>query len=247
MIRNLKVFGLALTTAFAICAVAASIAPAQQGAFTSDGPSTMTAFDTEGESPTTLTAFGVKISCPGSTYTGHKYNVTPHVLIPNNVTTATVTPHFKQGNHNCRATPGNFPITIHMNGCDFVIHLGVTTSGGDTYGVSFDIVCPEGQEITLTIFTTTTTHTENKPFCVLHLPSQTGLQGAHLTDTTNGYVDATGTVEGLHVSRTNATGAADTHTLLCPNGTTTTAKFDVDVTTQGLNEAGGSTAISISE
>jgi hypothetical protein len=205
MNRNLKLLGLALTAALALSAVAATTASAQKGMFTSDGPSTMTSAETAGGSENFLSALGMKIECPGSTYTGHKYNVTPHELIPNNVTTATVTPHFKQTNHNCRSG-GTFPVTIHMNGCDFVIHLGETTPAGNkegTYGVTFDIICPAGQEITLTIYTTTALHTENKPFCVLHLKEQLGLKGAHLTDTGNGFVDATGSIEGLHVTRTN--------------------------------------------
>jgi hypothetical protein len=244
VIRNLKTLGLALVAALALSSVAVSAASAQ--AFTSDGPSTMTSTETGGAGANTLTAFGLGIECPGSTYTGHKYNVTPHELIPNNVTTATVTPHFKQANHNCRATPGNFPITIDMNGCDFVIHLGETTPAGNkesTYGVTFDIICPASKEITLTIFTTTALHTENKPFCALHIKEQFGLKGAHLRDTGNGHVDATGTVEGLHINKTNL----GTDVLLCPNATTTTGKFDTDLTTQAHNSLGEPTPMSISE
>jgi hypothetical protein len=250
MIGNLKALGLALVAVFALTAVAASAASAQQGKLTSDGPVTLKGTENPGTVNAT-TMFGFTIKCPESTYTGHAYNVTPHTLIPNGATTFTITPHYKQtlGPHaNCRATPGNFPVTIHMNGCDFVVHLGVTTTEPNTYGVTYDIVCPVGQEITKTIWTTDALHTANAaPFCVIHIPPQVGLAGGHIKDTTNGTLDLNGTVEGITATRTNNTGPADTHTLLCPESTTHTAKFDINITVKGTNGVGEPTAIGISE
>jgi hypothetical protein len=252
MIRNLKTLGLALVAVFALSAVAASAASAQQGKFTSDGPVTLTGTE-NAAGPNAFTAFGLKVECPGSTYTGHKYNQTPHVFIPNNnSTTATITPHYKQvaanGDANCRATPGNFPVTVHMNGCDYVIHLGVTTEPPNTYGVLYDIVCPPNQEITLTAWTTDTLHTTgDAPFCVIHIPPQVNLAGGHVRDTTDGTLDLNGTVTGITATRTNNTGAADTHTVLCPEATTHTASLQINVTVKGHNEGGGATSIGISE
>jgi hypothetical protein len=251
MIRNLKTLGLALAAVSALSSVAATAATAQQGEFTSDGPVTMKATENAGTT-NALTAFGLTVKCPETTYTGHKYNVTPHELLPNDVTTATVTPHYKQvaanGDANCRATPGNFPITVHMNGCDYVVHLGATTEKANTYAATLDIVCPAGKEITLTGWTTDHEHTTGlSPFCVLHIPPQTGLTGAHFTDTTNGTVDVSGALESMKATKTNNTGAADTHTVICPETTSTTASFHVNVTTKGLNGEGGSTSVGISE
>jgi hypothetical protein len=274
MIRNFKTLGLALVAVLALSAVAASAASAQQGKLTSDGPVTLTGTENAGTT-NALTAFGLTVKCPGSTYTGHKVlthtettgeptaepPIPPktHELLPNGSTTATITPHYKQvaagGDANCRATPGDFPVTIHMNGCDYVIHLGVTTGVPvtNTYGVTYDIVCPPGKEITLTAWTTDHEHTTSgdpntvKPFCVIHVPSQTNLAGGHVTDTTNGTLDLNGMVEGISLTRTNNTGVADTHTVLCPESTSIVGKFDINATVIGDNGAGGSTSIGISE
>jgi hypothetical protein len=245
MIRNLKALGLALVMVFTLSAVAASAASAQQGFLTSDGPVTLVAEET-GVAANAFTAFGFRSECPGSTGTGHKYNVTPHTPIPSGATTFTLTSHLKQANHNCRVFPGNFPTTADFNGCDYVTHIGETSGGGaGTYRGSTDLVCPEGQEITFTVFTTIAEETNNKPFCILHIKPQTGLTGIHGTDTGNGFIDLTGTLEGIHMSKTNATGIS--HLVLCPNQTTTTGKLDGDGTVKGLNAAGEPTPISLSD
>lgn len=243
MTRNLKTLGVALAAVLAISAVAASAAVAQQGTLTSDGPVTQIATQTGGAGSNALSAFGLSIECPGSTYTGHKYNVTPHAFIPNGAVTATLMPYFKEANHNCRANPGNFPLTIDLNGCDDVVHLGETTGGvAGTYAVTLDFVCSVGQEVAVTMWTTTTDETKpTEPFCVLHIPPQTGLKGLHVTDTGNGHVDFNGTIEGVKSSMVKST-----HAILCPAKETTTGKISLDLTGSGLNSVGGATAISLS-
>jgi hypothetical protein len=183
------------------------------------------------------TMFGAKTECPGSTFTGHKYNETPHRFIPNGATTITLTPHYK----NCAVS--GIPITVDMNGCDYVLHIGQTTGAAGTYGVTTDIVCPVGQEIRMTLFGGATKHAESKPFCKIDIKEQAGLKGLHATNTETGYFDLSGTLEGLHMLRTNIE-----FPILCPNNTTTTeAKYDFDLTVKGLNEAGASTPIALSD
>jgi hypothetical protein len=247
MIRNLKVLGLALVAMLALTAVAASVASAQQGKLTSDGSFTLKGEET-GVEANFLEAFGLKVQCPGSTYTGHKLGSTTE-LITSGSTTGTLTPQYKQANHNCNVTPGNFKATIDMNGCDYVAHLGVTTGGvAGTYGVTFDVVCPNEQtSITVTVWTTSALETSepNNPMCKLHVrgaPFNQGLKGAHATDSGAGDITLTGTVEGINVQKTKTT-----HSLLCPTAESNTGKFGLDVTVKGLNGAGGATNISISE
>jgi hypothetical protein len=247
MTRNLKALGLALMAAFAVGVVTASAASAQQGFLTSTGPVTFTG--TEG----TLGAnkfflFGLEFSCPGSTLTGHKVLTTSdtaagkkHELIPTPATELTVTAHTKV----CNVFPGSFPATVDMNGCDYRVKLGVTTEATptkDTYGVTYDVVCPAGKEITLTIFTTAKKHEEEKPFCKVHFSAQTGLAGSHATDTTNGHVDLDGTIKKIKATKTN--GGEDP--LLCTAQATETAEFVVNVTGTGDNAEGKPTAISLS-
>ena len=223
MIRNLKAQGLALMAVFTLTAMAASTASAQQGTLTSDGPVTLIGTETGEPNDNSISMFGTTIRCPGSTYTAHKYNVTPHTVIPSGATTATITPHY-----NPCEVPGVGTATIDMNGCDFVLHLGETTGGvAGTYGVTADVVCPAGKQIEITIWTSGTPHT-NATFCSIDFPAQTGLKGAHATDTGNGHIDIKGTFEGITATKTLHGGG-----LLCPHQHTAEAKFNIDVTVKG--------------
>lgn len=86
-----------------------------------------------------LAAFGGRVECPGSTYAGHEYNVTPHALVKNGASTVTITPKYL----NCLATALKFPVTITINGCDYVAHLEGTIEGtADAYGGRATLVCP---------------------------------------------------------------------------------------------------------
>ena len=248
--RNLKTLGLALMAVFALGAVVASASSAQ-GKITSDGPFTLTATETGPETANRLVAFGAFVQCPGSTYDGHKYNETHHKFLTSGATTVTLTPTYKQTKTatepNCEG-PFGWRATIHMNGCDYVLHIGETTvSPADTYKVTADIVCPPGKEITVTLWTSEALHTSEptKPFCVLHVPPQNGLTGADATDTTNGDFDVSGEFHSIKLTRTSQ--ASDVSPVLCPNSETTTGKFAIDVTVKADNEAGGSTSISLSD
>lgn len=249
MTRNLKTLGVALVAVFAIGAVVASAASAQ-GKLTSTGNVTLTGTET-GENANRLTAFNAFVECPGSTYTGHKLAETPHKFITSGSTTATLTPKYKEAEDNCRGSL-NTSATIDMNGCDYVIHLGATTGGvNGTYGITFDVVCPAGKQITVTIWLSKAAHTSEPlaPKCILHVPGVAGgvnqnLAGAHATDTGNGTIDLTGTVKGITVTQTR-------NSILCPvkNGNGThdpEAEFHLDVNVTGKNEAGGATSISLS-
>jgi len=246
MTRNLKALGLALFAVFAMSAVAAQAASAANGMLTSDGPVTLTGTETGAAGANRITAFGTFFECPGSTGTGHKYDVTPHEFIPSGSTTFTLTPHIKQtngaGEPNCVGTAGTSG-TTDFQGCDYVVHAGETTGGvAGTYGGSLDVVCPTGKEINWTIWFSKAQHIAepNNPKCVLHVPPQTGITGVHATDTGNGTIDLTGTLEGITATQTR-------NSILCPSGThTATLAVDLDVSVTGHNEAGEPTGISLS-
>jgi hypothetical protein len=241
---NLKTLGLALAAAFALFATVASAASAQtlSKITTSNGlPATLTATETgAGVNRLTLPVpKGAFLECPGSFYTGHAVGTTNGVS--NGATTATITPHYKQtsgfGEPNCKG-PFGIRSTIHMNGCDYVFHIGETIPGGTehTYAVTYDIICPMGNEITVTLWTNETQHTTqpNTAFCTLHIPSQTNLTGGHATDTstTDGHFELTGTVEGLIVNKTES---AIHEGILCANEHITNASTDMDLTVEHKN------------
>jgi hypothetical protein len=238
MIRNLKVLGLALAAVFALSAVAATAASAQNGTLTSTGPVTLTATEDAG-TQNAFTAFGLAVECPGSTYTLHKLNETPHKFIPNDSSTATVTPHYKQP---CIAQPGSFPATVDMNGCDYGLTLGPTTGIANQYSATFHVVCSGTNQITVTVFTNATKHAENKPFCKIHVGTQSGLAGATVKDNGNGTIQLKGPVKNITAQKTN--GGEDP--LLCAAAQTTTAEYHISVTASGKNELGGATSVSLS-
>ena len=243
MIRNLKVLGLALAAVFALSAVGAATASAQ-GKITSTGPFIVTGTETGLAGSNALTAFGLTVECPNSTYSGGLNNTTPHQGLPSGSTTVTITPHYADEPHGCLVTPGNFRLTVDMNGCDYLAHVGATTGGvAGTYGGTIDIVCPTGKEITLTIFTSTSDLTAGKVMCVQHVPPQVGLTGGHVTQTTGGHLGLTGPIKGIKMTET----ASPTHVLLCPKKETTAAEFDIDVTVAGETPLGVATALTLSD
>jgi hypothetical protein len=258
MIRNMKVLGVAMAAILAMSAVVASAASAQ-GKLTAEVGTTevtLKATETGGAGANTLEALGLKLECPGSTYTGHKYTLeseTTHeettglkehnLLIPIPATTITLTPHYKQDNHNCFVVGSLIKFTVDMNGCDYVVHIGGTN--GSNYNGTVDIVCPPNKQITITLWTTTDLHTSqpNSPFCIIHVPPQNGLAGAIGKNTASGHLGLVGPVTGITLTRT----ASATHPALCPHTTTTTGKFQLDVTVTGYNKLGEPKAISLSD
>jgi hypothetical protein len=237
MIRNLKTIGLALVAVLAVSAMTASAASAQKGKLTSDGPVTLHIKENPAPAINALTSFGSETKCPNSSYTGHKYNVTPHGLIASGETTATITPHYNQA----ACTSGTFSSTVDMNGCDYVFHVGNTTGGvAGTYGVTADVVCPVGGHIVVTVWSGETHVAPEFIVCTVTVKPQTGLIGPHLTNQAGGqHVLIKGTFNNVHVTRSGAcTGG--------PTQTTTEGQFHIDATISGTNAAGGATAINIS-
>ncbi|MGC1852035.1 MAG: hypothetical protein WA687_06310 [Solirubrobacterales bacterium] len=249
MIRNLKTLGLALVAVFAFSALAASAASAQnQGTLTSTGPVTLTGNETGTLFANALTGPLGDVTCPGSTYTGHAVLThaqttagTKHGLITVPATTVTITPFYAT---KCQAhIPifGTRPATVTMNGCDYEFHLGVTTGGGETYGVTADLKCPTGKLAEVHIYKTgSVTHPDADSVCTIKFgeTNNQGIAGAHVVNTAGGTLGINGKAENIH---TESTGS------LCGTSTSETADLDVDVTIKGDNSLGEPTAISVTD
>jgi hypothetical protein len=250
MIRNLKVLGLALVALLALGATAASLASAagKQGELTTENGVDVTLFGTETTTAgdkfdNSLTAFGSKVICPGSTYTGHKYNITPHERVPQGATTVTLTPHYNQAA--CRAFEPEREATVEMNGCDYVFHVGETTTSANTYGVTADVVCPAEKKIHVGVWTLGEKHETGNRLCTIEVGPQNGLKGtAHITTTTTPVpddIDVHGTFENIVVTR---------HGLCLLDGKGTTdlkGIFHLDVTVIGKDKAGNQVGITVTD
>lgn len=244
MIRNLKALGLALVAVVALSAFAASTASA--GQLTSDGPVTLDGTQTPIGNPTAnnrLTAFGGNTLCPNATYTGHKVLThaettagKTHELIPSGATKVTIKPDYGS----CTAL--GFPATVDMNGCDYEFEIGTVTN--HVASVNAYVVCPEGKDITLRIYSGAGKHTANEPFCHITIKEKaTAYTGLTATGTTTNPddIDITGTVTGIEATKSSPTGS-----ILCPHETTTTASLDQDITVTGTDGQGNPTGITIS-
>lgn len=245
MIRNLKTLGLALMAVFAMSALAASSASAQTAGHITGSTHefTLLGFESGAVAENSLTAFGNQTRCPGSTYTGHKVMthaettaVPPktHQPITSGETTVTLTPHYNQENCVSITPESTLSSTVDMNGCDYVLHSGVTTGEvAGTYGVTADVVCPTGQHILVTAFSS-----ESHAFrlCTVTVGPQTGLSGAHLTNEAGGIVRLKGSFTGIKATRSGLCGAA----------TTETAVFHVNAEVEGDNK-GSPVSVSISD
>ncbi len=234
MTRNLKALGLAFFAMFALGAVAASAALATP-VLTSDGPVTLDGVETGTPGvDNSLTFEGHVVKCPGSTYTGHEYNVTPHEFIEPPVSTVTINPQYNQSE--CAAD--EFSATVVTEGCDYVFHTGEKISEG-TYSVTADVVCETGKAIYVEAFAG-----ESHGFrvCTDKVPAQTGIEGtAHLTNTPESGgvpddIDLAGTFEGITVHQSG----------LCGTASGATGVLHVDLTITGTNESGGATGVTIS-
>jgi hypothetical protein len=235
MTRNLKALGLALVAVFAMGAVIASAAQAQQGTLTSTGPVTLRGVNEAGQ-VNALTAFGSEVKCPNALYTGHKYLETPHKFLTNGATTVTITPHYGTG---CTG-PLGVPATVDMNGCDYDFHILETTGGGDTYGIRAFITCPKDVHISITFFSSKANHEANKPFChTVITENPLGYLGLHVTDLTTGHLTVSGTIENITAHKVDGG-------FFCPEETDTKAKLDLSINVEGRNEAGATTKISLS-
>jgi len=249
MTRYLKALGLAMMAAFAFSAIAAGSASAETtvGQLTSDGPVTLTGTETGPTGANALTypkAGGgyEKVECAGSTYTGHKVLThaettegKKHQLLPSGSTTATITPHYNQAN--CHSFPNpeeTFDSTVTMNGCDYVVHTGHKVDE-HTYEATFDVVCPPEKDIEVHTYLGAS---HGFQVCKTTVQPQTGLEGAHLTHTTEGDdIDIEGTITGIHASKSG----------LCGANTTNNATFDIDVTVKGHNAAGEPTEVTVTD
>jgi hypothetical protein len=229
MRTDLKALGLALLAAFAMSAVVASAAHATSKFTTANGdyPVVLTGTQ-EGNGSAANNYFesttGNKVHCPEAAV---KYEAT----ITEARTSVTVTPHYgSTTNSTCISTAGGLEVTltVHLNGCHFVINALANTSATDTHG-SAQLVCPSGTEITITTVT-----------CVTHIPPQTISSGITYTN-----IPAHGTTLEdyitVDVDVQNAITYTETDAFLCPyQGNTHTGEGDLraSVRVKGFVDSG---------
>lgn len=132
MTNKLKVLGLALVAVFAMSAVAASAASANQ--FMSEG-NVETSISASQEGEHVFTVDGASVTCEVA-----EFNSTGPVASP--ATSVKVAPTYEE----CTAFTF-FTAKIQTEGCYYNLHVGAT--GGIEYTGSLDLECEEGHEIVI--------------------------------------------------------------------------------------------------
>lgn len=227
MTRNLKAFGLTLVAVFAMSAVAASAAQAeeteQQGLFTAaEYPATLTGTEPV-QNEFHIPKLG-SLTCPGSTFSG---------TLAAASSTAKITPSYPT---ECHTKVGvlKFPTHVTLNGCYYTFHVGITKPGGtkDQYTGSVDLKCPEEKDVIIHVYENKTKTEKNESTCTYTIKPKDNLTSVTYETTTAASpedIDVTGTVK---VPYSESTG----HTVCGP--TEGEAEYTVNVTLKADNKFG---------
>jgi hypothetical protein len=227
MTRNLKGLGLALVAVFALSGVVASAATAEKPAQIT-AESYPVSLDGEQVVANVLEREGRKYTCDSVFMSATATAAEP--------TTITATPTYS----NCHGIilGVKFPVTITMNGCDYLLHLTgeLNGAGGETFTEGLDVVCTSPNQVEVHIYENHTKHTENISMCTLKIPPQTGLKTISLTNKSAGgttpknYVEVDLNVSGITstVSPTNASCGLNAHNATATVKGTTAFKGTTD-------------------
>jgi len=232
MTRILQILGLALAAVLAASALTATAAMAG-GKLTSTGPVTLVAKETGFNG---ITAFGVKVECPESTFTIHKTLTTQqteegktHELVANEATSATLTADLQN-----KCSDGGHKLTVTLNGCDFDIQIG--EKSGSSYNTEAALVCPPKQSIAVEFYSFASSELGGV-VCTVTIKEQGGLTGAKLTNVEAGKVAISEAYTGISMSESGSA---------CATQSTSTASLDLNGVQEGINGMGNQTEVSIS-
>jgi hypothetical protein len=207
MMRNLRILGLALSV---VAVLGAFAAPASHGdEFTAESyPATITG----GGSIVTLTTTGT-VSCKKKSVFGIIKSAAHKISTILNVVS--------------ECTAFGFPATVDINGCEyeFTLQSGTSTSG------DVDLLCPAGQEITVTAISAGTTK------CTVHIASQSDIGGS-MTAANSGagttrVASLASALSGIDYTHTKGTGLG-----ACTAGSSTTGTSESSTELTGETEAG---------
>ena len=160
------------------------------------------------------------------------------------VTTLTISPTFSK----CTASVvgAEFPATVKMNGCNYLLHFEASEVGGaDAFSALADHKCPAGKEIEIDVYANHSNHTAGTVTCRYSL-GESGNQGLSTVSLTNkaaggekakNWIEAHLDLEGVDSKRTAGTA------LLCGAETDTAGTLEGSVALEGTTEGEEANAI----
>jgi hypothetical protein len=218
MVRNFKVLGIAVIAMFAMSAVMASMASADK--FKAESAPVTYTGNQEEQNVFTTTAGTVK--CTTTTFKG--------TVAVTETSEASVAPTY------AGCTAFGFPAHIDVNGCTFLLKIGAATTG------TADVVCPAGQEITVTATTSSVNSTLK---CTVHVPAQTNLGTVTYSNTgagaTREVLVAVNLAGNVKYSHTAGTGLG-----ACTSGSAATGSYKGSVKVTGENAGGTHVGVFVS-
>ncbi len=203
---NLKALGAIAASTLSLCAAMAVPASAEVEA---EGNATITLSGTQAVTNVLKTTAGAS-ECK-------KANFAATAKTPSS--SVTVTPTYSE------CVCGGFACTVTVNGCDYLLHGGGTTTG------TVDLVCPAGKDITV-----------ESAKCIIHFGPQTGLGTITYSNTGSGTtreVIASFSLSGIKYVHTKGEGVG-----ACTGGSSTSGTLTGTVMTTAVQD-GGSTHIGI--
>ncbi len=204
--RNLKILGLAFVAVLAMSAMVASAAQASK--FTAaEYPATITGEQEGGSTANRLTVGGAFVTCAQGNY---------HGTLSEASSTLSVSLDYTE----CETSFGT-SATVDNNGCGYTFHSGAGAE--DTWAGTADLVCPAGQELTVTL-----------GLCTVHVAPQANLGGITFTNKTEASPKDV-TVEAETPVVVNVT-----NVFLCPLATgVQNGTLDTKVTVKAYKDTGG--------
>lgn len=207
MTNKLKVLGLALVAVFAMSAVAASAASANQFMSEGGGSTTVTATQV-GEH--VFTVDGASVTCEVATFSSVGEVASP-------ATSVKVSPNYEE----CTAFTF-FTAKIQTEGCYYNLHVGAT--GGIEYTGSLDLECEEGHEIVIAAGTCEAKVAGGQEFSGIGYANAEGgkvtiaaeVAGIAVNKTKDGFLcpfSGKGAAEGTYEGTTLAAGGSDNITV----------------------------------
>lgn len=223
--RYLKTLGLAIVAMFAMGAVMATAASAQQGVFTTDGPATITG-EEDPENPLVFAA-GLGITCETEEF---------HAELSSASEDLTLFPNYEL----CSAPPFG-GATVDMTGCDFNLYDLETNEEGPfgTYLATAALECPENKQVDIDV---------PAIGCRITVPAQNGLEHVKFWNTpgessSTDDIDMLLTVGGITTTRENL----GESTCAVGHAHGTTATYSGGITLTGEDEEEEHVGIRISD
>jgi hypothetical protein len=202
MTRNVKVLGLAVVAVLALSAVVASAAQAHM--FRAASYPAFIHGDQDGGTHIFEIAGGRKFTCEEVTFTG---TVASTAAAAEGVT---VTPDYKKCHAKFPLFEQKLPVTVTMNGCDFLFTTPETKTPPDEYTGKVHLKCPENKKIEIHVYENATKHAEDKSLCTFSVGAKDNLGSITYHNKTNtptsvNDVTLTGLVTNIPYTRTSGT------------------------------------------